>query len=94
MATPAWRVGGPELPLPLAVPCTVWTAWRVGGPEPPPLPNVPCTVWRVEGPALPLAFLVAGGAAGLAALCYADLASRCPSAGSAYHYAYATVGEG
>ncbi len=46
------------------------------------------------GPALPLAFLVAGGAAGLAALCYAELASRCPSAGSAYHYAYATVGEG
>lgn len=46
------------------------------------------------GPALPLAFLFAGFAAALAALCYAELASRCPSAGSAYHYAYATVGEG
>lgn len=46
------------------------------------------------GPALPLSFLIAGIAAALSALCYAELASRCPSAGSAYHYAYTCVGEG
>ncbi|KAJ1393270.1 Amino acid/polyamine transporter I [Sesbania bispinosa] len=46
------------------------------------------------GPALPLSFLVAGLAAALSALCYAELASRCPSAGSAYHYSYICVGEG
>ncbi|KAG6541155.1 hypothetical protein Mapa_017452 [Marchantia paleacea] len=46
------------------------------------------------GPALPFSFLIAGIAAALSALCYAELASRCPSAGSAYHYAYTCVGEG
>ena len=47
-----------------------------------------------SGPALTLCFLIAGFAAALSALCYAELASRCPSAGSAYHYAYLCVGEG
>ncbi|KAK7380768.1 hypothetical protein VNO78_33287 [Psophocarpus tetragonolobus] len=47
-----------------------------------------------SGPALPFSFLVAGLAAALSALCYAELASRCPSAGSAYHYSYICVGEG
>jgi len=46
------------------------------------------------GPALTLSFLIAGIAAALAALCYAELSSRLPSAGSAYHYAYTCVGEG
>ncbi|KAL5079290.1 hypothetical protein RYX36_007711 [Vicia faba] len=46
------------------------------------------------GPALPLSFLVAGLAAALSALCYAELACRFPSAGSAYHYAYICLGEG
>ncbi|CAK8533035.1 unnamed protein product [Lathyrus sativus] len=46
------------------------------------------------GPALPLSFMVAGLAAALSALCYAELASRFPSAGSAYHYAYICLGEG
>ncbi|KAF6156569.1 hypothetical protein GIB67_000034 [Kingdonia uniflora] len=47
-----------------------------------------------SGPALTISFLIAGIAAALSAFCYAELASRCPSAGSAYHYAYICVGEG
>ncbi|XP_057954367.1 cationic amino acid transporter 2, vacuolar-like [Malania oleifera] len=47
-----------------------------------------------SGPALAFSFLVAGLAAALSAFCYAELASRCPSAGSAYHYSYICVGEG
>lgn len=47
-----------------------------------------------SGPALFLSFLIAGIAAALSAFCYAELASRCPSAGSAYHYSYICVGEG
>lgn len=46
------------------------------------------------GPALAISFLIAGLAAGLSAFCYAELASRCPSAGSAYHYTYICLGEG
>lgn len=46
-----------------------------------------------SGPALTLSFLIAGIAAGLSAFCYAELASRCPSAGSAYHYSYICIGE-
>ncbi len=45
------------------------------------------------GPAVVLSFAVAGVVAVLAALCYAELASSVPTAGSAYSYAYATVGE-
>ncbi|XP_026427339.1 cationic amino acid transporter 2, vacuolar-like [Papaver somniferum] len=47
-----------------------------------------------SGPALTISFLIAGIAAALSAFCYAELASRCPSAGSAYHYSYICVGEG
>ncbi|MED6221088.1 Carnitine O-acetyltransferase mitochondrial [Stylosanthes scabra] len=47
-----------------------------------------------SGPSLAFSFLVAGFAAALSAFCYAELASRCPSAGSAYHYSYLCVGEG
>ncbi|KAH8491370.1 hypothetical protein H0E87_023496 [Populus deltoides] len=47
-----------------------------------------------SGPALFISFLIAGIAAALSAFCYAELASRCPSAGSAYHYSYICVGEG
>lgn len=47
-----------------------------------------------SGPALTISFLIAGIAAAFSALCYAELASRCPSAGSAYHYSYICVGEG
>ena len=45
------------------------------------------------GPALILSFLVAGIACILTALCYAEFASMVPIAGSAYTYAYATLGE-
>jgi APA family basic amino acid/polyamine antiporter len=45
------------------------------------------------GPALVLSFLLLGGACALAGLCYAELASMIPQAGSAYAYSYATLGE-
>lgn len=45
------------------------------------------------GPAVVLSFAIAGIVALLAALCYAELASSVPTAGSAYSYAYATTGE-
>jgi APA family basic amino acid/polyamine antiporter len=45
------------------------------------------------GPALALSFVVAGIACIFAALCYAEFASMLPVEGSAYAYAYGTVGE-
>ena len=45
------------------------------------------------GPALMLSFVLAGVACAFAALCYAEFASMVPVAGSAYTYAYATLGE-
>ena len=45
------------------------------------------------GPALMLSFAVSGLACIVAALCYAEFASMIPVAGSAYTYAYATLGE-
>ena len=45
------------------------------------------------GPALMLSFVAAGVACVFAALCYAEFASMVPVAGSAYTYAYATLGE-
>jgi basic amino acid/polyamine antiporter, APA family len=45
------------------------------------------------GPALIFSFLLLGAACALAALCYAELAAMIPQAGSAYAYAYATLGE-
>ena len=45
------------------------------------------------GPALIVSFCVAGLACVFAALCYAEFASMAPVAGSAYTYAYATLGE-
>ena len=45
------------------------------------------------GPALMLSFVSAGIACVFAALCYAEFASMVPVAGSAYTYAYATLGE-
>ena len=45
------------------------------------------------GAATMLSFVVAGSACTFAALCYAEFASMVPVAGSAYTYAYATLGE-
>lgn len=45
------------------------------------------------GPALMLSFVVSGITCVFAALCYAEFASMVPVAGSAYTYAYATLGE-
>lgn len=45
------------------------------------------------GPALILSFAVSGLACVFAAFCYAEFASMAPVAGSAYTYAYATLGE-
>jgi basic amino acid/polyamine antiporter, APA family len=45
------------------------------------------------GPAIMLSFVVAGLACIFAAFCYAEFASMAPVAGSAYNYAYATMGE-
>lgn len=48
---------------------------------------------NVAGPALMLSYCVAGVTCIFAALCYAEFASMAPVAGSAYTYAYATMGE-
>src|SRR2546430_1570846 len=45
------------------------------------------------GPAVVLSFILSGIAASFAALSYSELASMIPVAGSAYTYAYATMGE-
>ena len=45
------------------------------------------------GPAISLSFVLTALACSFAALCYAELASMIPVAGSAYTYSYATLGE-
>jgi APA family basic amino acid/polyamine antiporter len=47
----------------------------------------------IAGPSLMVSFLLAAVGCGFAALCYSELASMVPVAGSAYTYAYATLGE-
>src|SRR5213082_1143358 len=45
------------------------------------------------GPGLMLSFVLSGAGCAFAALCYAEFAAMIPLAGSAYTYAYATLGE-
>ncbi len=45
------------------------------------------------GPALVFSFILLGAVCGLAGLCYAELTAMIPISGSAYTYAYATLGE-
>ncbi|MCW2638416.1 MAG: amino acid permease, partial [Dactylosporangium sp.] len=45
------------------------------------------------GPAIVVSFVIAGIVCSLAAMCYAEFASTVPVAGSAYTFAYATLGE-
>src|SRR5213596_741486 len=51
------------------------------------------TAANKAGPAVMLSYMVAGLGCALAAFCYAEFASMAPVAGSAYTYAYATLGE-
>ncbi|GAB3503498.1 APC family permease [Amycolatopsis cihanbeyliensis] len=51
------------------------------------------TAGDVAGPSVSVAFILAGTACALAALCYAEFASAVPVAGSAYTFSYATFGE-
>ena len=45
------------------------------------------------GPAIAISFILVAAACSFAGLCYAELASMIPIAGSAYTYSYATLGE-
>jgi len=48
---------------------------------------------QYAGPAIVLSFIISGFACAFAGLCYAEFASMIPISGSAYTYAYATMGE-
>ena len=48
---------------------------------------------QYAGPAVTLSFMLAGVTCAFAGLCYAEFASLIPIAGSAYTYAYSTLGE-
>ena len=48
---------------------------------------------EAAGPAVVISFIIAAVGCAFAGLCYAEFASMIPIAGSAYTYAYATMGE-
>src|SRR5947209_987723 len=45
------------------------------------------------GPGMMISFMIAGAVCAVAALCYSEMASMVPVAGSAYTYSYAIIGE-
>src|SRR3569623_1093085 len=51
------------------------------------------TAAQKAGPGMMVSFIVAGTVCALAALCYSELSSMVPVAGSAYTYSYAVLGE-
>src|SRR5881392_2072815 len=51
------------------------------------------TAAQKAGPGMMISFIVAGVVCALAALCYSELSSMVPVAGSAYTYSYAVLGE-
>jgi APA family basic amino acid/polyamine antiporter len=51
------------------------------------------TAAQKAGPGMMVSFIIAGAVCAVAALCYAELASMVPVAGSAYTYSYAVMGE-
>jgi APA family basic amino acid/polyamine antiporter len=51
------------------------------------------TAAQKAGPGMMVSFIIAGSVCAVAALCYAELASMVPVAGSAYTYSYAVMGE-
>src|SRR6478672_3712830 len=54
---------------------------------------LPATAAQKAGPGMMISFIVAGAVCAVAALCYSELASMVPVAGSAYTYSYAVMGE-
>ncbi len=52
------------------------------------------TAAQKAGPGMMISFIIAGLVCAVAALCYSELASMVPVAGSAYTYSYAVMGEG
>src|SRR5919199_6341739 len=51
------------------------------------------TAAQKAGPGMMVSFIIAGAVCAVAALCYAELASMVPVAGSGYTYSYAVMGE-
>src|ERR1700734_3828837 len=51
------------------------------------------TAAQKAGPGMMISFAIAGAVCAVAALCYSELASMVPVAGSAYTYSYAVMGE-
>src|ERR1700742_3566267 len=51
------------------------------------------TAAQKAGPGMMVSFMIAGFVCAVAALCYSELASMVPVAGSAYTYSYAVMGE-